>query len=80
MNELIITYLGYAASVAVLISFLMKSIRILRTVNTIGCLLFIAYGIFIASIPVVITNAAIVIINLYYLLKTKEKTAEVTAE
>ena len=80
MNELIITYLGYAASAAVLISFLMKSIRILRTINTIGCLLFIAYGIFITSIPVIITNTAIVIINLYYLLKTKEIPAEATPE
>jgi uncharacterized protein with PQ loop repeat len=74
MNELFSTYLGYAASGAVLISFLMKSMNVLRTVNTIGCLLFIAYGISIQSIPVVVTNAAIVCINLYYLLfKTANK-------
>lgn len=76
MNETFIEYLGYAASAAVLISFLMKSIRVLRTVNTIGCLLFIGYGILIGSIPVIITNAAIVLINAYYLMQTKEKPLE----
>lgn len=62
--------MGYAASCGVLLSFLMKDIKTLRIVNTIGCALFIGYGLMLHySIPVIITNVAIILINLYYLLK-----------
>ena len=62
--------MGYAASCGVLLSFLMKDIKTLRIVNTIGCALFIAYGVMLHySFPVIITNVAIIFINLYYLLK-----------
>lgn len=67
MNEEIVQYLGYAASLGVLVSFLMKNIRTLRIVNTIGCVLFILYGALLPSIPVILTNVGIVLINLYYL-------------
>ena len=69
-------YIGYAASLAVLIAFLMKNMRTLRIVNTVGCVLFIVYGSLLPSIPVIVTNAAIVCINLYYLLR-KEKVEEI---
>jgi hypothetical protein len=62
-------YIGYIASALVLISFLMKNITYLRVINTIGCGFFILYGIFLPSTPIIITNAAIVLVNLYYLLK-----------
>ena len=67
-------YVGYLASLLVLISFLMKNMTYLRLVNTLGCLVFIAYGALLPSIPIIITNAAIVIINSYYLLKGRKKT------
>lgn len=63
--------IGYTASFLVLISFLMKDINKLRIVNIFGCSAFILYGIFSAAIPVIITNAAILLINLFYLLKNK---------
>ena len=66
-------YIGYAASALVLKSYLMKDMTYLRVVNTVGCLVFIIYGVFIASIPVVITNSAIVLVNLYYLFAAKNK-------
>ncbi len=65
--------IGYVASLAVLLSFLMKNIRTLRIVNTIGCLIFVAYGVLLGfSIPIIATNVAIVMINLYYLIKMKK--------
>jgi hypothetical protein len=67
-------YVGYLASLLVLISFLMKNMTYLRLVNTLGCMVFIAYGVLLPSIPIIITNAAIVIINSYYLLKGRKKT------
>ena len=68
-------YIGYLASLLVLVSFLMKNMTYLRLVNTLGCLVFIAYGALLPSIPIIITNAAIVLINSYYLLKSRKKTS-----
>lgn len=64
---------GYLASLIVLISFLMKNMKTLRIINSIGCVLFVAYGILLNfSIPIVITNVAIVAINIYYLVKVNK--------
>ncbi|MDD7885345.1 uroporphyrinogen decarboxylase [Flavivirga sp. 57AJ16] len=70
-----VEWMGYAAMATVLISFLMKSVNQLRIVNSLGCLLFVFYGILLdpTSMPIIITNIAIFCINLYYLL-TKKKT------
>ncbi len=66
---------GYLASLIVLISFLMKNMKTLRIINTIGCVLFVAYGILLNfSIPIIITNVAIVGINIYYLTKVNKHT------
>ena len=66
-------WIGYAAMATVLISFLMKSVKKLRIVNSFGCLLFVFYGILLEPIsnPIIITNTAIFLINLYYLFKKK---------
>lgn len=68
-----VEWLGYIAMAAVLISFLMKSIIKLRLVNAIGCLLFVAYGIYLQPIskPIIITNIAILVINVYHIFKSK---------
>jgi hypothetical protein len=63
--------IGYLASLFVLLSFFKKDIRQLRIINSIGCALFVAYGIMLPSIPVVITNVAILLVNGYYLFFKK---------
>lgn len=68
-----IDYIGYAASLFVLLSFFMKKIATLRMVNIVGCSFFIAYGILIDSIPIIITNVAIVLVNSYYLMQYYRK-------
>jgi len=61
---------GYIASLFVLVSFLMKDIKKLRLINSIGCMLFVIYGVLLNfSIPIVLTNTAILIINTIALLK-----------
>lgn len=63
-------FVGYLASFGVLCSFAMKDIRKLRLINTIGCVGFIAYGFLLGiSWPIVITNMAIAVINIYYLVR-----------
>ena len=66
--------IGIGASLLVLISFLLKDVRKLRIVNTIGCIVFVVYGALLSSIPVVFTNSAIILINLYYLLIANRST------
>ncbi len=65
--ENFIEWIGYLASLTVLISLLMRSIKKLRIINTIGSLIFAIYGLQIGSYPVMIMNLGIVFINLYYL-------------
>jgi hypothetical protein len=61
---------GYVASLFVLVSFLMKDMRTLRMVNSVGCALFVVYGVMLAySIPIILTNTAILAINGRALLK-----------
>ena len=65
-------WVGYLAMTVLLISFMMKNIIKLRIINSVGCLFFVIYGIMISQYPIVITNLAIILINLYYLLLKKD--------
>lgn len=69
MNQ-VSEYIGYLASALVLASFVMKNITYLRIVNSFGCACFIIYGVMLGSAPIVVTNASIVLVNLYYLFKS----------
>ncbi|MEM9680940.1 MAG: uroporphyrinogen decarboxylase [Bacteroidota bacterium] len=63
-------WVGYLASAVLLVSFMMKSINTLRLVNSAGAILFVVYGIMLnISWPIIITNTAILGINMYYLLR-----------
>ena len=66
-------YVGYLASFMVLLSFTMKDVKKLRLVNMSGCILFIIYGFLMPTLriglPIIIANAAILAVNVYYLLK-----------
>lgn len=68
-----IEYIGYAASACIVISLVMTSIIKLRIINSIGCLLFVIYGSYTGAYPVVISNAIIILINIYYLYKLTSK-------
>ena len=69
-------YVGYIASGIVLLSFLMGNIFVLRIINTIGCGIFIFYGVLLGSIPIILTNSAIVLINAYYLFLKNNKVVQ----
>ena len=68
-------WVGYAAMVAILISFLMKNIRHLRMVNALGSLLFVAYAFVLEPIskPIAIANSVFFCVNMYYLFVKKTK-------
>lgn len=68
-----VEWIGYAAMATVLISFLMKSVNKLRIVNALGCLLFVFYGVSLSPVskPIIITNLAILCVNIYYVFKKR---------
>lgn len=73
MDFTITEIIGYLASAILLLSFTRKDVTTLRIINSIGCILFVVYGLMLGSIPVVVTNVAIVGINVYYLYFNKSQ-------
>lgn len=66
-------WVGYLASLVLIVSFLMKNVNTLRIVNSIGAILFVLYGILLTvSWPIIITNSFILMANIYYLSKPKK--------
>lgn len=73
MNQDVVQYFGYAASVFIVLSFVLKDLKKVRLVNLIGCICFVFYGTFNDPIlwPIIIPNAFLCFIQVYYLLKQK---------
>ncbi len=67
----LVDWTGYSASALLLISMMMKNVKRLRIINSFGCILFVIMGLMINNYPIVITNAAIILINVYYLFIKK---------
>jgi len=76
MELTVVEIVGYLASIVVLYSFIMKDVKKLRKVNMVGCLLFVIYGFLMPTIrvglPIIITNTAIMGINIYYSFIAKQ--------
>lgn len=63
-------YVGYLASIFVVVSFLLKDIKTIRTVNLLGCICFVIYGIYNGVLwPIIIPNTVLTFIQLYNILK-----------
>jgi ribosomal protein S18 acetylase RimI-like enzyme len=62
-NELV----GYLASVLVVASLAMTSVVRLRMLSLAGSIAFVVYGTLIDSVPIVLTNAAIAVLNIWFL-------------
>lgn len=70
MSEFYIETLGYIAMILVLVSMTFHNQKKLRIVNSLGAIAFLIYGVLINSMPVIALNAAILLANIYYLVKT----------
>ena len=68
-GHMIAELIGYIGSALVLISFLMASVIKLRIINTIGSLISVIYSLIISAYPTALMNAALVCINIYYLIQ-----------
>ena len=65
--------IGYLASVVILIGFTFKGESKIRTINMIGSLLFIVYGLLIKAYPLALLNALAIVVNIRALVKNKNK-------
>lgn len=64
--------LGTLASIMVLISFLMKSEKSIRSINIFGALMFVVYGVAINAFSVWFLNGALCIVHTVRLFKLKK--------
>ena len=65
--------IGYAGSLIVAVSLMMKNIRHLRKVNLIGSSTFALYGLLLKAYPVFLLNGFIAIVDIYYLYGMNKK-------
>ena len=80
MEFSLIESIGYAASLFVAISFLVKDIVTIRLINIVGCALFVIYGFSIQAYPVAVMNTMIIVIHLYHLSKLLREKKSVSEE
>ena len=66
-----VEFWGIIATVFVLASFLFNEERQIRTVNIIGALIFVGYGIALQAHSVWILNGILVIVHVWKLVKMK---------
>ena len=69
MSPVVLDWIGYVASLIVLVSLLMSSIKKLRWINLGGAMLFGIYGFLIGSLPTGFMNLGIVLIDVYFLAR-----------
>ncbi len=58
---------GYIASALVVLSLTMTSVVRLRLLSMTGGLIFVVYGALLPSIPIILTNAAVAAVNIWFL-------------
>ena len=61
--------IGYLASALVVASLAMTNVVRLRTISLIGSVTFVVYGVLLGSIPIILTNAAVAGLNVWFLRK-----------
>ena len=79
-----VEFIGIAAGIIVLLSFLFKQIKIIRIVNIVGAILFVIYGLLLPTYSTAFVNFALIIVHIVYLirdeLKKKKRTQNKTVE
>jgi hypothetical protein len=71
MHITLTEFIGYIATLVLILSFIMKDIRKLRLVTCFGASLWVIYGVMVPSIPLAVANFMIISINIYYLIRTQ---------
>lgn len=64
-----IEIIGIVASVFVLVSFVFKNQIVIRSINVIGSIIFVVYGVLIHSLSIWLLNGILVLVHCYYIIK-----------
>lgn len=70
---MIVELVGILAGLIVLGSFLLKKQRSIRIVNLVGAIIFVVYGYLITSYATMMLNGGLVIVQIVYLYRGREK-------
>ena len=68
-TALVYELVGYLASALVVLSLVMASVLRLRIIGLVGAVVFSTYGALIGSVPVIVTNLAIILVHGYHLVR-----------
>lgn len=79
MNSSLFEWIGYSASIFVVLSFVVNQLFWVRLINMIGCMCFVVYGVYFEAWPVVIPNAIVAFIQIYYLVIADKKTRDASS-
>ena len=69
---LLIEAIGWIAMALTISSFFFQEMKTLRTINLIGCIIWMCYGALILSFPIVLTNVAIALTHAFWFLKNSK--------
>lgn len=72
--------LGIIGTVFILIAFLQKGELKIRMLDLVGAVLFVIYGITIASFSTILLNSALIIIQFIFILRLKEESTNGSKE
>ena len=64
-----VSILGYLATLVTISSFLISDMFRLRLCNTLGCLLWLGYGVIQWDTPIILVNCLIMLIHLWWFVK-----------
>lgn len=65
--------IGYVAMAFLVLSFVPDQIKKIRTINLVGCIFFVVYGIMLGwKWPLIISNGLVACIQLYHLFFSKK--------
>ena len=67
--EQYIEIVGYLAMAFLVVSFIPRQLKVVRIINLVGCIFFVAYGILLGwKMPIIISNGLVGIVQIYHLL------------
>ena len=64
-----IELLGWVATGVTLISMMVKDMKLLRGINSMGCILWICYGVLKGDVPIIVVNSTILSIHIVSLIR-----------
>jgi hypothetical protein len=61
--------LAYIGSIIIFFSFVVKSVKWLRILNNVGCVIFLYYAFYHGRTPLILLNSGVILVNTWHLIK-----------